>query len=217
MIKGPPKLFNQAPYAIVACDTCREEHQVNCSYVRERGCNIPNSSQVNKKLSQKGWKMTKRHHYCPSCLAQSKEQVDMPKDTPPIEQPKQPTRRQKRDIMAALEGAYDTENQRYVSGESDQTVADVCEVVPGWVAEIREEFFGSDGANDEIIKFEEICKAANKELADMQNQIKQLETFTADLKSKSTHMSTDIKAMTKMLDAIKKSVGPSALRRAGVT
>jgi len=63
---------------------------------------------------------------------------------------RQPSRDQKRLIVAALEDAYDT-NQRYKGTETDKGIADMLEdgIMAGWVAAVREDMFGPDG-NEEI-------------------------------------------------------------------
>lgn len=64
---------------------------------------------------------------------------------------RQPTRDQKRLIVAALEESYDTKNQRYKGTETDKGIADMLEdgIMAGWVAAVREDMFGPDG-NEEL-------------------------------------------------------------------
>jgi hypothetical protein len=71
-----------------------------------------------------------------------------PPPAPPL---RQPTRDQKRLIVAALEDAYDTKNQRYKGLETDKGIADMLEdgIMAGWVAAVREDMFGPDG-NEEM-------------------------------------------------------------------
>lgn len=70
---------------------------------------------------------------------------------PPVSPPRQPTRDQKRLIVAALEDAYDTKNQRYKGNETDKGIADMLEdgIMAGWVSAVREDMFGPDG-NEEL-------------------------------------------------------------------
>jgi hypothetical protein len=70
---------------------------------------------------------------------------------PPVPPLRQPTRDHKRLIVAALEDAYDTKNQRYKGLETDKGIADMLGdgVMYGWVATIREDMFGPDG-NEEM-------------------------------------------------------------------
>lgn len=65
---------------------------------------------------------------------------------------RQPTPKQKREIIGILEDVYDDDSKRYKGQETDKTVAETIGggVMPGWVAEIREEMFGPDGSNDEM-------------------------------------------------------------------
>jgi hypothetical protein len=70
---------------------------------------------------------------------------------PPAPALRQPSRDQKRLIVAALEDAYDTKNQRYKGTETDKGIADMLEdgIMAGWVAAVREDMFGPDG-NEEL-------------------------------------------------------------------
>jgi hypothetical protein len=70
---------------------------------------------------------------------------------PPAPALRQPSRDQKRLIVAALEDAYDTKNQRYKGTETDKGIADMLGdgIMSGWVAAVREDMFGPDG-NEEM-------------------------------------------------------------------
>ncbi len=63
-----------------------------------------------------------------------------------------PTREQKLSIIGLLQDVYDIEKQRYKGKDTDQAVAECLDITRwGWVSEIREEFFGPDGNQDEQI------------------------------------------------------------------
>lgn len=81
----------------------------------------------------------------------SKEPIVVVVPPPPVSPTRQPTRDQKRLIVAALEEAYDTKNQRYKGTETDKGIADMLAdgIMPGWVAAVREDMFGPDG-NEEM-------------------------------------------------------------------
>ena len=63
-----------------------------------------------------------------------------------------PTREQKLSIIGLLQDVYDTEKQRYKGNDTDQAVAECLDITRwGWVSEIREEFFGPDGNQEDQI------------------------------------------------------------------
>jgi len=63
-----------------------------------------------------------------------------------------PTREQKLSIIGLLQDVYDTEKQRYKGKDTDQAVAECLDITRwGWVSEIREEFFGPDGNQEDQI------------------------------------------------------------------
>ena len=72
--------------------------------------------------------------------------------SPSEEPPREPTIAQNRLIRQLLDEVYDTTSERYTGGESDITVADTLKehgVLPGWVARVRETFYGSGSGNEE--------------------------------------------------------------------
>ena len=63
-----------------------------------------------------------------------------------------PTREQKLSIIGLLQDVYDIEKQRYKGKDTDQAVAECLDITRwGWVSEIREEFFGPDGNQEDQI------------------------------------------------------------------
>lgn len=60
------------------------------------------------------------------------------------EQPRQPTRDDRRKIMDALEEHYDHERGMYVGSFSDEAVAAKLKMPRAWVSEERERYFGPD-------------------------------------------------------------------------
>src|SRR5690606_2606021 len=102
-----------------------------------------------------GWVQVKGALRCPACEAKrrvavaAKQEKAVETNVAPI---RQPTMEQKRQIMLLLTDAYDTAAGRYRGGDTDKTLADAIGggCMPGWVAEVREQFFGPDGGNDAI-------------------------------------------------------------------
>lgn len=66
--------------------------------------------------------------------------------------PNAPDRAQKREIMKLLEDVYDVDAGRYTGNENDDTIAATLGegIRVAWVSELREEFFGPAGSNDDI-------------------------------------------------------------------
>lgn len=100
-----------------------------------------------------------------------------------------------------LEVAYDVSLGRYKGADTDLTVAEVLRVMPGWVAEIREDLFGPDGGNDEI-------EALAEDIAKLAAQFSTaLAEFEAEVTAK---ISSAQKDLTKRLDKVRAAVGPRA-------
>jgi len=117
-----------------------------------------NMAQVMPKLHAAGWTYVKNILRCADCETKRHMENVMAKEPtvivvppPPAPPLRQPTRDQKRLIVAALEDAYDTKNQRYKGLETDKGIADMLEdgIMAGWVAAVREDMFGPDG-NEEM-------------------------------------------------------------------
>lgn len=85
------------------------------------------------------------------------------------EELRKPTKEQKLTIISVLQDVYDMEKQRYKACETDQSVADVCEVpLWGWVTQLREEFFGPSGNEADLVaakELSEFVKQANASIA----------------------------------------------------
>lgn len=104
---------------------------------------------------------------------------------------RQPTREQKREIIAMLDMAYDTASGRYRGAETDKTIAGAigAGIMPGWVAEIREDLYGPAGENDEM-------QAVREALAKLKAET-----------------DATIASLVKRLDAVCAAVGPRAGRK----
>lgn len=153
------------PRARCVCDECGAEQIIQVHYERHKGGASPrrvNEGAAHKKLAHIGWDV-RRGTVCPDCVARKKapaapETTPEPqKDTEAMEAVKEPalrepTPKQKREIIGLLEVVYDDAAKRFKDGESDKTVADAIGggVLFGWVARIREELFGPDTRNQEV-------------------------------------------------------------------
>lgn len=144
-----------------------------------------------------------------------KEPPAMAVKSPAIVTPlREPTREQKRQIMSLLEVSYDTEASRYKGSDTDKTVAEAIGggCMPGWVAELREEFFGPDGGNaaveDALTKLAEMQVRADKAEAKAAAALGD----AASAQKEAIGIRAEIAVMTKTLSAIKVAFGPKAER-----
>lgn len=80
------------------------------------------------------------------------------------EKPRELTQVFRRKIFREIDGSY--ENNRYVTGVTDKTIADELNVPRKWVEDIREEMFGPAGPNPEVVAISEqlveLARAATK-------------------------------------------------------
>ena len=90
-----------------------------------------------------------------------------------------PTPKQSYEIFEMLQIAYDRKNQRYMKADTDQSVANELEIERwGWVTHIREQFFGPDGNEDDLISVNEIkdwLKKVDKQVYEIQVLLSNLE------------------------------------------
>jgi len=134
-----------------------------------------------------------------SKVEKPKEQIDI----------REPTKAQKRQIMSMLDEVYDADQERYRKGDTDDAVADVLGVMPGWVAEIREEFFGPDGGNENI---DELLSEFEK----WRNMVETEVRAVAEVKIKLMKAVEQVNSMSQSLQKIKTAVGPRNIRKAGI-
>lgn len=123
---------------------------------------------------------------------------------------RQPTREQRQQIMELLGDVYDTKVGRYRGAETDVTVAETLGggVMPGWVADLRELFFGDSGENEEseklgfdiaglIAQYDERVAQGEKLLSEIARWIATLKTDRSQLVS-----------LQGRAEAMKKALGP---------
>jgi len=159
--------------AKVTCDDCGSVEIVKACHGSSSGGQrynagvLRNEGQVIRKMESAGWANVKNKLRCPTCEAERREQNNSDTTTQKEEQPmkhqpivalqtvkdelRKPTPKQKREIIGLLEDVYDDVLLRYRGKETDKAVAEtIGDVMPGWVAEIRDDMFGPDGSNDEM-------------------------------------------------------------------
>lgn len=182
------------------CDYCNRSEVIPCSKGAE--------GRAIKKIQEMGWSVIKKDLRCPKCEAQRKVENMSPK-VKPAAPTRLPTRAQRREIYLMLADCYDCDNERYQRGDTDETLAEVLSVMPGWVAEIREKDFGPDGGNEDIEALTKQCQSFLKDAhALVAKRDKETDTMAAAIKQ--------VTSISEQLEKIKKSVGPRNLKRAGV-
>ncbi|RAP39397.1 hypothetical protein BYZ73_20765 [Rhodovulum viride] len=204
--------------ARVICDGCGREEVVTCNYLRRPGqAWAPDEGQTRRKMIGRGWAEVKGKLHCPGCEAKRKatgmtKTTTKPAPAPdpkPDEALRHPTRAQKREIMDLLEEVYDTAAERYRQGDTDATVAEVLGVMPGWVAEIRDAFFGPDGGNEDIA-------AALGRMEALERDMRSVADEAARQRAAAEKKLAELSVLKVDLDRIRVAVGPRALRKAGV-
>lgn len=199
-IKGP----RNQELAEATCDECGATATVPASHSHHRGFArggapimvLNNPEQSLSKLRRQGWAQVKNRLYCPECEAtrklreQPKEKDTMAVKTENVTQLRQPTIEQRRQIVEMLVITYDGAAQRYKGTDTDKTISDALGngVMPGWVAEIREQNFGPAGGNEE------------------------LDAIRAELAAIEKKQAAEIAALKKRIDAVCAAVGPKAAR-----
>lgn len=219
------------PRACCICDKCSFEEIVPAPHEASKDGQPMkvNEGKVVKKLTQMGWSKIRRTLLCPKCEAKRRtyaakksehvvpekwkaggekypntgDQMDNVTDIP-----RQPTRTQRREIMEMLAEVYDTDAGRYKGSETDDTVAGALEVMPGWVSQIREEFFGDEGGNCEVDDLAAECRAMAEKL---DGQIKE----ATEVLGQARKSAQAVQDMQVKLDAIRKALSPRVLARAG--
>ncbi len=120
---------------------------------------------------------------------------------------RQPTQAQKREIISMLTVVYDAEKGRYRDCESDVTVASAIGggCLFGWVAQLREEFFGPDGGNEEI-------GALQDELREWMDKAEASRIAAQAAIDDLTRAQSRCLDFQRRLDALIKAAGPRGLR-----
>jgi hypothetical protein len=202
-----------AQRALAVCDDCGRKETIAASY--KPAPHKPHvwhldEGQAVRKLNGMGWAHFKKKLRCPECEAKRKSQTKplVVMETT-METPREPTKAQKREIMDLLGSAYDPAAERYTGGETDETVAKVLGVMPGWVSQLREEFFGPDGGNEDIDRL-----AA--EVADFLKEARAALTVAEESVKTLTTGVQRVEEFAEKLDRIKAAVGPRKLKVAGV-
>lgn len=187
------------------CDVCGREGVVCADHGKGNGV----AGQAAPKLQKLGWVYASKRLRCAKCAAQERVVALEGKGEARavVAPPREPTRAQKRDIMDLLDEVYDIDAECYKRGDTDETVADVLGVMPGWVAQVREDFFGPAGCNEDMAALRESVEALLKEGAAC---IKDLQANGIDPLRKVLSQAKEIGVR---LEKIEKAVGPRVMAR----
>lgn len=188
------------------CDDCEREEVVSANYSKRN--HELDEGQLIRRMEGQGWTYIKKTLRCPSCEAKRKVVNIQEAKLPKVEQPKKPDRKQKRQIVDLLEEVYDTDGEFYIGGETDETVAATLGVLPGWVAEMREELFGPAGGNEDIEKLTADIDQFLSQSAGQINAVSEAVQHLEAQRKKATEFRT-------RLEAISKAVGARVLKKAG--
>lgn len=194
------------PRMKATCDGCgREEVFANPRH---------DDGKARKKIQHMGWEVVGKTERCPACKAKRKaarmaaKTVQKAKAQPvPGAGLREPTRAQRREIMGLLEVSYDVEAERYSGHETDETIAAVLNVLPGWVAAIREEFFGAAGGNDEIA-------ALQSGYDDLSGRVADLLSKLSEVSQQASNISAELTGYKDRLSKVQRAVGERAMARA---
>ena len=181
------------------CDACQSSldisavHGTGKSQPKTKMAIMPikNLTAVAQQLRKNGWKTTGKTILCGKCIEQQKEEKAMAV----VEQIRQPTREQKREIMLMLDIAYDTKSGHYKGKNSDKSVAEELGdgILWGWVKEIREEFFGESDKNEE----------ADKAIEEINVWMSDLEKRAAEIHDKIVEVQKELRELNAYRDEIK--------------
>lgn len=114
---------------------------------------------LKRKFEALGWfvGIRPREDRCPECM----KRLEKPKETPmattptteqlvkPAPEPKEMTREHRRIIFAKISEVYDSD--KYANGWTDKRLAEDLGCPRAWVAQVRDEMFGAEGANEDIM------------------------------------------------------------------
>lgn len=209
--------------ALLVCDDCGAKHEILCAYTGKHNAKTNlrklNAGQAKSKAMHLGWSLVRNNLRCPLCEEKRKSD-NMKQDTVTKLHQAVPERtvskRERIEIFTMLAEVYDIDAGHYRNGDTDDSVADVLGVMPGWVAEIREAEFGPDGSNDEMAKLSEAFEQSRTAFRDLLSQI---EVIGDDL----TRIKTEMKAQKERLDSataklasIKSALSPRITKASGV-
>jgi hypothetical protein len=209
MAFDPIRSDRGAPRMQCVCDDCERVEVVAAMHGKD---GKDGEGQAAIKVQRLGWTYIGKRLRCAACEAKRKADgmIDKKQGSQGVRAPapREPTRTQKFEIMDLLRDVYDRESGCYRRGDTDETVAEVLEVMPGWVAQLREEFFGPAGSNQDMAALR----------ADLDAVIAKGEAIFADLQARAMGpllaKMTELEEFRNRLTKIERAVGPRVMARA---
>ncbi|SHG87669.1 hypothetical protein [Bradyrhizobium erythrophlei] len=141
------------------CHKCSYRAAVPVNTMKRPGAESAERQIITRKFEALGWEIGKKD-ICPSCVRnanhpQKKEtevqnQQVKPEVAVASQEPRQPTRDERRIIFDKLNNVYVDERTGYSPGWTDKKVSVDLGVPQAWVEKIRDENFGSIGSNSAI-------------------------------------------------------------------
>ena len=218
--------------AVCACDDCGTTSTMPAKHARpgrvighagRPTMQVLSEGDVIAKLRKQGWSYNRKGLLCPECAtakALAKTPKPQPKESvivnqlPKIDDPavRQPTREQRRQIVDLLGTCYDTKAERYIGMDTDKTVADCIGggVLFGWVAQVREEFFGPDGGNAEMAELLQSIAYQRTLVESVAEKITDIQKQVATYWELHQSVVNELTALERRVVAIKIAVGPKA-------
>ncbi|WP_127109905.1 hypothetical protein [Pararhodobacter zhoushanensis] len=171
MLEILPKSGGAVSRVKATCYDCQRGEVIPCEITRgSGGVWSANEGQAHAKLRAQGWSIVKGKLRCMTCEAKRKAG-----NAPPVPvavqavagTDKGPTREQKREILELLQVSYDADAGRYRGADTDGTVAEAVRgALPGWVADLRAEFFGEGGGNEAAGQYADDLAALRQRCSD---------------------------------------------------
>ncbi len=196
------------PAVIACCSKCGHTQKISAN---NHAGSIPPEASANR-FRHDGWFISNREgrDLCPNCF-RSKKHIKVVKETNVVElaaikadPPRQMTKEDRRLIFAKIDEVYLDESKGYSTGWSDKNVASDLGVPQAWVKTIREENFGSEGANEDVKALiaeareierciREIGDGLTKSIKTAQDGSNDLQSKIADILSRITKIERDLK------------------------
>lgn len=211
----------------ITCSSCEQPGEI----IDRTKCGLP-SVQVQRILTAKGWEIgaSDKHDLCPKCKTAKRQErrdrrgksvngnghavvapeepkvMHAPQNTiaPSISEqaPPEPTRSEKRIIVAKLEEVYADETAGYKTPWTDAKVAVDLGVPQAWVVAIRDELFGPANDNQEIRDMMERATAAASEAHKLLAEAKSLRAEASALVDRVNAHNKQVAEVGKKLDGM---------------
>lgn len=204
----------------IVCGSCREHASYPIGSIKGKYV-APDSAESAQRstaiFERHGWLVGKRPQMdrCPECLkklgiekktsnpimeAKLKEALAAKAPATPADKPRDMSREEGRIIFAKIEEVYRDEKHGYHNGWSDHRVATDLSCPRAWVEQVRKQFFGPEGSNDEVRQVAEQARAYMAEAAALIERADRMRVEAVALAKKG-------ETIQRRIDSIEKTVG----------